>query len=148
MLCIMLFCNVTPIVEPNIIYGLSYRLLMSQLSLGFIYYKQHLIIVLCITMQAIQARGGVYLEAPVVGSRVPALEGQLTILASGDRKLFDDCFSCFEAIGKKSLYLGRTAISLHLPYANHYVLFKINRNILILILALLKLNIFICPETA
>lgn len=56
--------------------------------------------------QAIQARGGVYLEAPVVGSRVPALEGQLTILASGDRKLFDDCFSCFEAIGKKSLYLG------------------------------------------
>ncbi|XP_052794236.1 uncharacterized protein LOC128227590 isoform X2 [Mya arenaria] len=56
--------------------------------------------------EAIQARGGVYLEAPVVGSRVPALEGQLTILASGDRKLFDDCFSCFEAIGKKSLYLG------------------------------------------
>lgn len=59
------------------------------------------------SLQAIQARGGVYLEAPVVGSRVPALEGQLTILASGDRKLFDDCFSCFEAIGKKSLYLGK-----------------------------------------
>lgn len=49
-----------------------------------------------------------YLEAPVVGSRVPALEGQLTILASGDRKLFDDCFSCFEAIGKKSLFLGKS----------------------------------------
>ena len=66
----------------------------------------------CLLFQAIQARGGVYLEAPVVGSRVPALEGQLTILASGDRKLFDDCFSCFEAIGKKSLYLGMFGIVL------------------------------------
>ena len=66
--------------------------------------------------QAISARGGIYLEAPVVGSRVPALEGQLTILASGDRKLFDDCFSCFEAIGKKSLYLGKfQALSVDWP---------------------------------
>lgn len=48
-----------------------------------------------------------FLEAPVVGSRVPALEGQLIILAAGDRKLFDDCYSCFEAMAKKSLYLGR-----------------------------------------
>ncbi|KAL5012099.1 hypothetical protein ScPMuIL_010650 [Solemya velum] len=56
--------------------------------------------------EAITARGGVFLEAPVVGSRVPALEGQLIILAAGDRKLFDDCYSCFEAMAKKSLYLG------------------------------------------
>ncbi|OWF45280.1 putative oxidoreductase GLYR1 isoform X2 [Mizuhopecten yessoensis] len=56
--------------------------------------------------EAIMARGGVFLESPVVGSRVPALEGQLVILAAGERKLYDDCFSCFEAIGKKSLYLG------------------------------------------
>ncbi|XP_067663352.1 cytokine-like nuclear factor N-PAC isoform X2 [Haliotis asinina] len=56
--------------------------------------------------EAIMARGGVFLEAPVVGSRVPALEGRLVILTSGDRKLYDDCFSCFEAMGKKSFYLG------------------------------------------
>ncbi|BFZ24424.1 hypothetical protein BsWGS_27463 [Bradybaena similaris] len=55
---------------------------------------------------AIMARGGAFLEAPVCGSRVPALEGQLLILCSGDRKLFDDCYSCFEAMGKKSFYLG------------------------------------------
>ncbi|XP_076467824.1 cytokine-like nuclear factor N-PAC [Babylonia areolata] len=55
---------------------------------------------------AVMARGGTFLEAPVCGSRVPALEGQLTILTSGDRKLYDDCFSCFEAMGKKSFYLG------------------------------------------
>ncbi|XP_061185348.1 uncharacterized protein LOC133197103 [Saccostrea echinata] len=56
--------------------------------------------------EAITARGGVFLESPVVGSRVPALEGQLIILAAGERKLYDECYSCFEAIGKKSLYLG------------------------------------------
>uniref|UniRef100_A0A0B7AEJ4 Cytokine-like nuclear factor N-PAC n=1 Tax=Arion vulgaris TaxID=1028688 RepID=A0A0B7AEJ4_9EUPU len=55
---------------------------------------------------AIMARGGAFLEAPVCGSRVPALEGQLLIVCSGDRKLFDDCYSCFEAMGKKSFYLG------------------------------------------
>ncbi|XP_005096212.1 putative oxidoreductase GLYR1 [Aplysia californica] len=55
---------------------------------------------------AIMARGGAFLEAPVCGSRVPALEGQLLILCSGDRKLFDDCYSCFEAMGKRSFYLG------------------------------------------
>ncbi|KAK7097626.1 hypothetical protein V1264_004574 [Littorina saxatilis] len=55
---------------------------------------------------AVMARGGTFLEAPVCGSRVPALEGMLTILTSGDRKLYDDCFSCFEAMGRKSFYLG------------------------------------------
>merc|ERR1711963_411030 len=55
---------------------------------------------------AIMERGGAFLEAPVCGSRVPALEGQLLILCSGDRKLYEDCYSCFQAIGKKSFYLG------------------------------------------
>lgn len=58
------------------------------------------------------ARGGTFLEAPVCGSRVPALEGQLTILTSGDRKLYDDCFSCFEAMGRKSFYLGSESFTL------------------------------------
>ncbi|KAL8561584.1 hypothetical protein ACOMHN_024820 [Nucella lapillus] len=55
---------------------------------------------------AVMARGGTFLEAPVCGSRVPALEGQLIILTAGDRKLHDDCFSCFSAMGKKALYLS------------------------------------------
>lgn len=71
--------------------------------------------------QAITARGGVFLESPVVGSRVPALEGQLIVLAAGDRKLYDDCFSCFEAIGKKSLYLGKFWVqSSNKMYINDY----------------------------
>ncbi|XP_074651206.1 uncharacterized protein LOC141905974 isoform X2 [Tubulanus polymorphus] len=56
--------------------------------------------------QAITARGGRFLEAPVCGSRQPALDGELIILAAGDKSLYDDCYSCFESMSKKSLYLG------------------------------------------
>ena len=72
-----------------------------------------LVLIFSLFCQAITARGGVFLESPVVGSRVPALEGQLIILAAGERKLYDECYSCFEAIGKKSLYLGK---ALHISF--------------------------------
>lgn len=51
-------------------------------------------------------KGGRYLEAQVQGSKTQAEEGTLVILAAGDRSLFDDCQSCFEAMGKNSFYLG------------------------------------------
>ena len=57
-----------------------------------------------------------FLEAPVCGSRVPALEGQLVILTSGDRKLYDDCYSCFEAMGKKAFYLGSMGLFYSVEY--------------------------------
>ncbi|KAK8734192.1 hypothetical protein OTU49_006052, partial [Cherax quadricarinatus] len=56
--------------------------------------------------EAIGAQGGRYLEAQVQGSKVQAEEGTLVILAAGDRTLFDDCQSCFQAMGKNSFYLG------------------------------------------
>jgi len=56
--------------------------------------------------EAINNRGGRYLEAQVQGSKVQAEEGTLVILAAGDRSLFDDCQSCFQAMGKNSFYLG------------------------------------------
>jgi 3-hydroxyisobutyrate dehydrogenase len=31
----------------------------------------------------------------------------LIILAAGERTLFDDCQTCFEAMGRNSFYLGR-----------------------------------------
>lgn len=34
----------------------------------------------------------------------------LVILAAGDKALFDDCSSCFQAMGKKSFYLGRSVL--------------------------------------
>uniref|UniRef100_A0A023FTC7 Cytokine-like nuclear factor N-PAC n=1 Tax=Amblyomma parvum TaxID=251391 RepID=A0A023FTC7_AMBPA len=56
--------------------------------------------------EAILLRGGRYLEAPVSGSKKPAEDGTLIILAAGDRSLFNDCASCFEAIGRHAFYLG------------------------------------------
>lgn len=55
---------------------------------------------------AISEKGGSFLEAPVSGSKKPAQDGTLIILAAGDRKLFDQAFPFFEKMGKKSLFLG------------------------------------------
>lgn len=35
-----------------------------------------------------------------------AEEGTLIILAAGERSLFDECQTCFEAMGKNSFFLG------------------------------------------
>ncbi|XP_058807901.1 cytokine-like nuclear factor N-PAC isoform X2 [Phymastichus coffea] len=56
--------------------------------------------------EAITAKGARYLEAQVQGSKVQAEEGTLVILAAGDRQLFDNCHSCFGAMGKNTFYLG------------------------------------------
>jgi len=55
---------------------------------------------------AITTAGGRFLEAPVSGSRKPAEEGSLIILAAGDSSLFDDAMPAFARMGKKSLFLG------------------------------------------
>jgi 2-hydroxy-3-oxopropionate reductase len=55
---------------------------------------------------AIAAKGGRFLEAPVSGSKKPAKEGTLIILAGGDRELFDHSTPFFAKLAKKSLYLG------------------------------------------
>lgn len=55
---------------------------------------------------AVTARGGRFLEAPVSGSKKPAEDGTLIILAAGDRGLFDQTMPLFEKMGKKSLFLG------------------------------------------
>nr|XP_014348196.1 PREDICTED: putative oxidoreductase GLYR1 [Latimeria chalumnae] len=56
--------------------------------------------------QVIISRGGRFLEAPVSGSQQLSNEGMLLILAAGDGGLYQDCSSCFQAMGKTSFYLG------------------------------------------
>jgi 3-hydroxyisobutyrate dehydrogenase-like beta-hydroxyacid dehydrogenase len=55
---------------------------------------------------AISGKGGRFLEAPVSGSKKPAQDGTLIILAAGDRALFDQALPYFEKMGKKHLFLG------------------------------------------
>ncbi|XP_041940741.1 cytokine-like nuclear factor N-PAC isoform X2 [Alosa pseudoharengus] len=56
--------------------------------------------------QVITSRGGRFLEAPVSGSQQLSNEGMLVILAAGDRSVYEDCSSCFQAMGKTSFFLG------------------------------------------
>ncbi|WP_137169597.1 NAD(P)-dependent oxidoreductase [Marinomonas sp. FW-1] len=50
--------------------------------------------------------GGRFLEAPVSGTKKPAEDGTLIILAAGDQSLYDDVKPAFEVMGKMSPYLG------------------------------------------
>ncbi|XP_077474309.1 cytokine-like nuclear factor N-PAC isoform X2 [Stigmatopora argus] len=56
--------------------------------------------------QVITSRGGRFLESPVAGSQQLSNDGMLVILAAGDRTVYEDCSSCFQAMGKTSFFLG------------------------------------------
>ncbi|CAE7560107.1 GLYR1 [Symbiodinium pilosum] len=56
--------------------------------------------------EAITAKGGRFLEAPVSGSKGPALQGQLVILAAGEAALHKEVQQCFDVLGKKTFFLG------------------------------------------
>ncbi|XP_063791109.1 cytokine-like nuclear factor N-PAC isoform X3 [Pseudophryne corroboree] len=56
--------------------------------------------------QVIVSRGGRFLEAPVSGNQQLSNDGMLMILAAGDHGVYEDCSSCFQAMGKTSFFLG------------------------------------------
>lgn len=56
--------------------------------------------------EAIIEKGGRFLEAPVSGSKKPAEDGQLIILAAGDKTLYDEVIPSFDVMGKKAFFLG------------------------------------------
>ena len=47
-----------------------------------------------------------FVDAPVLGTRQPAENGQLTVLASGPDDLRDQCQPVFDAVGKTTHWLG------------------------------------------
>jgi len=55
---------------------------------------------------AIAKAGGRSLVAPVSGTKKPAEDGTLIILAAGDRSLYDEAAPAFDKLGKMCLYLG------------------------------------------
>nr|CAD1819891.1 unnamed protein product [Ananas comosus var. bracteatus] len=56
--------------------------------------------------EAITKKGGYFLEAPVSGSKKPAEDGQLVILAAGEKELYEEITPAFNVLGKKSFFLG------------------------------------------
>ena len=57
-------------------------------------------------LQAVVTRGGRFLEAPVIGSKQLAKDGQLVVVVAGDKSLYDDCQSCLQAMARHIFYLG------------------------------------------
>jgi 3-hydroxyisobutyrate dehydrogenase len=51
-------------------------------------------------------RGVAYVDAPVLGTRQPAEQGQLIVLASGPEEVRARCEEIFGAVGSKTVWLG------------------------------------------
>lgn len=66
--------------------------------------------------------GALFLEAPVAGSRKPAEEAALTIMAAGDRELYDRVMPVLETLGKKILFVGDVGSAARMKLANNLVM--------------------------
>ena len=53
---------------------------------------------------AVKGKGGRFLEAPVSGSKGPAIDGTLVFLCAGDESLYQDAKSALDVMGKASFY--------------------------------------------
>lgn len=63
-----------------------------------------------------------YLEAPVLGSVIPASQGLLTVLVSGDRIAFDKAKSIIEKLGKTIFYFEQKGLATKMKLINNLVL--------------------------
>lgn len=54
-------------------------------------------------------RGVTYVDAPVLGTKQPAEQGQLVVLASGPEEVRERCEPLFDAIGQKTVWLGEAS---------------------------------------
>jgi 3-hydroxyisobutyrate dehydrogenase len=61
--------------------------------------------------------GAVLVDAPVLGTKVPAQEGKLVILASGPDGALDACAALFDAVGQRTMRLGQAGTGTRLKLA-------------------------------
>ena len=70
-----------------------------------------------------RATGAVLVDAPVLGTRLPAEEGKLVVLASGPDDALDACAPLFDAVGQRTLRVGPAGMATRLKLAvNSWVL--------------------------
>ena len=70
---------------------------------------------------AAKARGS-YLEAPVLGSTIPAAAGQLTVLVSGEQDAFAAARPLLETIGSRIFFLGAPGRATKMKLASNLAL--------------------------
>ena len=54
----------------------------------------------------VNSRGGFFLEAPVSGSKVPAMKGELVFMTAGDQSAYTAATPYLEIMGKSHYYVG------------------------------------------
>ena len=72
--------------------------------------------------EVIRKAGGTYLEAPVLGSVVPAAQGALTVLVSGETTGYEKARPALEDIGKQIFYLAEPARATKMKLINNLCL--------------------------
>jgi 3-hydroxyisobutyrate dehydrogenase len=70
----------------------------------------------------VNGKGGQYLEAPVLGSVVPATQGTLTILISGSTSAFDSAQPLLEKLGKNLFFVATPGLASRMKLINNLVL--------------------------
>ncbi len=71
---------------------------------------------------AVTARGGIFLDAPVSGSRIPAEQGTLVILCGGEQRHVDAYSALLLTMGKKILYAGNAGMGTRLKLTANLLL--------------------------
>lgn len=66
--------------------------------------------------------GGVYMETPVLGSVVPAAQGALTVLVSGNTEGYEQVKPVLENIGKHLFYLQKPGLATKMKLINNLAL--------------------------
>ncbi len=67
-------------------------------------------------------KGASYLEAPVSGSVIPASQGNLIVLVSGDNKTYETALPLLHKIGKQVFYLEKPALATKMKLVTNFVL--------------------------
>lgn len=70
----------------------------------------------------VSSRGGSYLEAPVLGSVVPASQGKLTVLASGEKYAYDRALPYLENLAGNIFYLEKPGLATKMKLVNNLIL--------------------------
>ncbi|HAA84264.1 MAG: 3-hydroxyisobutyrate dehydrogenase [Thermodesulfobacterium commune] len=70
----------------------------------------------------LKQKGAYYLEAPLLGSVIPAQRGELTVLVGGDQNKFEEAKDIFEKFCRNMIYLGEIGKATKLKLINNIVL--------------------------
>lgn len=70
----------------------------------------------------VSSEGGQYLEANVLGSVVPASQGALTILVSGEKEAYERALPYLQKLSKSIFYLGAPTLATKMKLVNNLVL--------------------------